>query len=771
MLGRRKKMLLARAQAVMHPAARATLRRIFVRPRRPQRHLVSVVIPFYNVEEYLAECLTSIVQQSYRRLQIILVDDGSRDGSLAIARSFARWDPRIKIVRQANRGLGAARNAGTAVARGRYLCFVDSDDTLPLDALSIQVRTLEQTGSDFVVGSLARLVGRKRRLFQWVTEVHSQDRLGVTLDEFPDILRNVFAWNKLYDRDFFTRVVQEFPEGIRYEDQEATARGYVAGRFDVLRAVVYNWRKREDGTSLTQQKADPNDLADRLVVKQRTMEIIAAGASRSTFQSWMAKAIGFDLRPYFEQVPRTDREFWDQLRRGVLGLAERMDDEIWRQVSILDRIPALAVVAGNREDVIAYLTRRDEYGWSFPGVMRNGVPGLDERYLADLALRPPTQLLAYAAQDIRLTARVTDWEWTADGLLLAGTATLTNLTATPDLTTISISATAPSGAVVEAPTTTTWEPRIDQRANDSWNSHAFSAFRAVVPLESLSADQPWTLEVTVTHGSVRRRGRLSERDLGGRASLLPVRRADGAGRWLVSVGKLDQITIRHRPSTAIPVQAATVSGHRVSITIGEAAGTDSLRVQASAPDLRRRVVATTQPDRPRVVDLDLPPLAVTGRGPGEFSWRLHAVVGEKHKPLVFPGDAKDLATGSPNHGQVRLRVRADGTLLAVQRAWNCAAENVEINGDELVLIGRLSGPPGATYSAVLSNEAHRTPFDTMEVNPEAGTFRASLDLTRSNPSKRKGYSVFVTLSDGMVADRASRPTGTGAAGPVPARAG
>ena len=187
---------------------------------------------------------------------------------------------------------------------------MDSDDVLPPDSVATLVASLERTGSDFVVGNLRRLDGDRAWVPGWAKEVHRTDRLGIGLADLPDVLKDPFAHNKLFRTDFFRSVVGGFPEGVRYEDQEPSAQAYVRGRFDVLRAVVYDWRIREDGTSITQQKSDPADLHDRLQVKNRVATIIAEQADDDVRQRWLAKAVGFDLRPYFEQVPRTGPEFW-----------------------------------------------------------------------------------------------------------------------------------------------------------------------------------------------------------------------------------------------------------------------------------------------------------------------------------------------------------------------------------------------------------------------------------------------------------------------------
>lgn len=96
---------------------------------RKQEGLISVIVPVYNVEKYLAQCLESILASTYRNLEIICVDDASADGSPEILKQYAERDPRIRVIRsEANGGQSAARNKGLDIAKGKYLAFVDSDD-------------------------------------------------------------------------------------------------------------------------------------------------------------------------------------------------------------------------------------------------------------------------------------------------------------------------------------------------------------------------------------------------------------------------------------------------------------------------------------------------------------------------------------------------------------------------------------------------------------------------------------------------------------------
>ena len=117
--------------------------------------LVSVVIPVYNAKHYLAECLDSLLGQTLRETEIIAVDDGSTDESPAILENFAARDPRLKVIRQANAGVSAARNRGMAEARGKYLTFVDADDRLDLQALGYLCFEAERLQTDILLFNYA----------------------------------------------------------------------------------------------------------------------------------------------------------------------------------------------------------------------------------------------------------------------------------------------------------------------------------------------------------------------------------------------------------------------------------------------------------------------------------------------------------------------------------------------------------------------------------------------------------------------------------------
>lgn len=188
-----------------------------------ETELISVIVPVYNVERYLRRCVDSILHQTYRNLEVLLVDDGSTDASGAICDEYAAQEERVTAVHQKNGGLSAARNAGLERAQGTYLCFVDSDDFLNSRMLETLCRDLQEQDADVAVVGF-RMFEREEELAPAELAVPVQCMTGreairstLVSDELGD-----FAWNKLYKRELFRDV--RYPLGRMMEDQGTTYR-------------------------------------------------------------------------------------------------------------------------------------------------------------------------------------------------------------------------------------------------------------------------------------------------------------------------------------------------------------------------------------------------------------------------------------------------------------------------------------------------------------------------------------------------------------------
>lgn len=298
---------------------------------RRRAPLVSVVVPAYGVEEWLPACLESLVAQTHRSWEAVVVDDGSVDRTGDIAEEWAARDERIRVVHVANGGLGAARNEGVRHVRGDYLAFLDSDDLLPPRAYGTLVAALERSGSDFVTGSMVRLEdgladGREVEP-PWMRRLHRPPLTRARIAERPEVLGDVFAWNKLYRTGFWTGSGLSWPEGVRYEDQPTTTKAFLAGCFDVLPEVVYRWRIRDDGSSITQQRGTVADLRDRWETKRQSLESVRAHGDPQVTRVFVDRVLAGDLWRYFVLVPVADDAWWQALRDGIA--------EVWQGRSLV----------------------------------------------------------------------------------------------------------------------------------------------------------------------------------------------------------------------------------------------------------------------------------------------------------------------------------------------------------------------------------------------------------------------------------------------------
>src|SRR4051794_26256093 len=206
---------------------------------------ISVIVPAFNVEPYLQECLASIAAQTVRDLEVLVVDDGSTDGTRAIADAFAASDPRFHVIAQPNRGLGAARNAGVDAARGTYLAFVDGDDVLPPRAYEHLQAALQRTASDFAAGNVLRLTDEGAVQAPFLRRAFARTRLRTHVTSFDELIVARIVPNKLWQRAFWETNDLRFPEGVVHEDIPVVVPAhFLARHVDVIAEPVYLYRVR-----------------------------------------------------------------------------------------------------------------------------------------------------------------------------------------------------------------------------------------------------------------------------------------------------------------------------------------------------------------------------------------------------------------------------------------------------------------------------------------------------------------------------------------------
>ena len=210
--------------------------------------LVSVIIPVYKVEDYIHKCVDSVVNQSYKNLEIILVDDGSPDNCPKICDEYAKKDKRIKVIHKKNGGLSDARNAGIDKCHGKYITFVDSDDWLPLDAIEWLHSIAEKTNSDIASGNLKEVFDRDER--KDLADDNHYDVLGredalEALMYLHDLSNS--ASGKIYKKELFDNI--KYPVGKHYEDLATTYKIFdEANNVVVSKRIVYYYYQCNSGS-------------------------------------------------------------------------------------------------------------------------------------------------------------------------------------------------------------------------------------------------------------------------------------------------------------------------------------------------------------------------------------------------------------------------------------------------------------------------------------------------------------------------------------------
>ncbi|MCR5651796.1 MAG: glycosyltransferase [Lachnospiraceae bacterium] len=255
---------------------------------------VSVIIPVYNVEPYLRECLDSVVNQTLRDIEIICVDDGSTDGSPAILEEYRNKDSRIKVITQENRGQSVARNRGMDAACGEYIYFIDSDDYVDTVLLEKTTALADEMDLDVLVFGLESFVESGEKSGELQFSVRSaQNSPGVFSgvgymkwakdnDAYPPI---VVA--QLWRAGFFADNALRFDEGIIYEDELFSFKAFMAAkRVFQITDCYYHYRRWKDSTTLKP-------------------------ASHKNVESYFACAMGVLKYAFRESnTPEEDHEIW-----------------------------------------------------------------------------------------------------------------------------------------------------------------------------------------------------------------------------------------------------------------------------------------------------------------------------------------------------------------------------------------------------------------------------------------------------------------------------
>lgn len=325
--------------------------------------LISVIVPIYNVEGYLPRCLETIAQQSYRYLEMILIDDGSTDNSGVICDQYAAKDERVTVIHQQNLGLWAARNAGQRIAKGAYLMFVDGDDYLHLDTLKIVVESIDTNNLpdvvliDFIRTSI--LHEEAKQIDHYRISELSQDQLihsFFTYNGRDGVSPNV--WNKLYKRTLICDIyAKDYP---RAQDMDFNIRVFLKCTSAIrIHEKLYYWVQRP--TSLMHQEGYW-DIAYSCLVKMYYTNYIHLPSDKRKYAHYLLRGLFIKMLYWKNRMYKKDNQeiVFEQCKK----YERAMRKEYWqnRNIRFLEKVEVTIMLFSPRlTHWLMKVTKRD-YG-------------------------------------------------------------------------------------------------------------------------------------------------------------------------------------------------------------------------------------------------------------------------------------------------------------------------------------------------------------------------------------------------------------------------
>lgn len=237
-------------------------------------YLISIIIPVYKVEEYLRQCLDSIVNQTYRNLEIILVDDGSPDSCGKICDEYAQKDARFKVLHKENGGLSDARNAGLDIFQGDYLMFIDSDDWVDPDFCEKALTYALRYNVSCVAFGVKNIVDGKCAFYTKTDIVKKMSSEEILKHALMEAFPLEYVCNKIFSKNIIKHI--RFPKGYLYEDMAVTYQLlHRAKDVLIIPDCTYNYRCSRPG-QITGASLNPKAIIDRYVLQKNRIPFLIA---------------------------------------------------------------------------------------------------------------------------------------------------------------------------------------------------------------------------------------------------------------------------------------------------------------------------------------------------------------------------------------------------------------------------------------------------------------------------------------------------------------
>ncbi|MDX6744448.1 CDP-glycerol glycerophosphotransferase family protein [Actinocorallia sp. A-T 12471] len=646
---------------------------------------LSVVVPIYNVERYLPACLDSLAAQTFADLEVIMVDDGSTDGSALVAKSYTHKDRRFTLIQQENRGPGPARNLGVSQARGELLAFVDGDDLVHRDAYTSLIGSLDRTGSDLASGGLRRFGSRGVRHSPLHRAAFAGDRLATHISRFPDLVADRIVWNKVWRRAFWDRNGLAFPAGL-YEDIPVALRSHVKARsVDVISGPVYLWRVRDAGeASITERSGEPANAWDRLAVLREMRAVIAAEAAEA-LPAFDRFTLEFDLPKLAWAIDASgDAEAAARIREFVGGLDESAGKDLPAYARLRNHLLGQGLL-----DELGEVLRFEAEAESAPvrpyGKLRRRWLA-DYPFLRDSRVAVPDDMYDVTSE-LALSTRVKDVWWDGDLLLIEGYAYIARIETRAEDRMRAWAVEGKTGKRQRCALRRVRAPEATVESEQSAVSHDHSGF--VLEIPALPRGD-WRIYLELSSGGLKRTATLN-RPAAGRASWTPYLNV-GVGFRAQAMYDDEGLFVRVRRVRSL-VTSTSVTPEGVLTMRGWASAPGEAALVATC-GTRRIAFPARREGQIFTAEVPLAKLN-TSRGEsfaGSAQWELRIAASEqKFTPLVEPSVAEiRWADGATELAVTRTRY---GAAAVVVRPAGLTLTDLRWEHDALALDGERS--PGA----------------------------------------------------------------------------
>ncbi|MFI7596866.1 CDP-glycerol glycerophosphotransferase family protein [Actinoplanes sp. NPDC049681] len=736
-------------------------------PDSPGQHdiatkpLISVIVPAHNVERYLDECLASLARQTYPAVEVVVVDDGSHDGTGAIADEWARKDRRFRVVHQSEGGPGRARNAGIAIARGSFLAFADGDDVVPPYAYEMLLTTLEETGSDLACGAVRALTSKGAATSRLHSSIFTRTVLRTHVSERLTLLKDRTVWNKIYRRRFWDENGLAFPEGVVFEDVPVALTAHaLAKTVDVVNVPVYYWRKRETGEkSITQRKTDWQATADRLSAVDRVSRFLGERHGAQVKQAYDANVLVDDFALVLRALPDADPEFQASFMREVNRFLARV------RPGTVEGLPPKYAVAWHlvrenklREVIEVLLASRP--GMPIASRQHGNKRYAELPFLDDPAVGVPRELYAMGKPAVR--SQITELTWRDGKLVIRGYAYIDGTAASSRWTSARIVRLRDlkTGRTITMPAVPRREPEATATSSHGDKSYDWSGFEVTIDPKALRSrggwqEGRWQVAVGIIAGTKLRKGRLkvgpeptrlrlAPRPLDATTQLVPM--ADGP----YILFRIDKVAAR---TTAVDLQGdkLVIEG----VVRGPKPSAGRLRLcrvpDVAEADTAVRFGETHEDATPFRATVSLRPLfehagpaVMPPPGGAMDRWRIEmAFSSGKRQSVHLLSDAPTRAHSGMFDRHVFVRRSAAGYLWLCSRARGPVGTSAQWRPDgTLELTGDFDpaeGAPGITLRMRTAPEEH-----ALAVTTDGDRWMALL-----NPSRISSWDGFVELRPGL----------------------